>query len=110
MEELMMQIEKKNLLKNDYEAHKTHSETDLKSTQKCTSQETKNVNFEKEKIAEIVIKLAQKDIKISPQKVRKYIFRELDTESIFKKITKAISQADEVRKKAEEEASRIWID
>jgi len=66
-------------------------------------------NIEKKKINVIVKKLEQLNIKFNSVRVKKFIFSDLDTESIVKKIQKAINFIDEIDRKKEEEAKRLGL-
>jgi len=103
-------MRQEDVLKSDGKEIKMSIEVESKMKEKAQKKLTKDVNFEKEKINEIVKKLAKETIKVSPQKVKKFIFKELDTELISKKIIKAISQVQELRRKTEEDTKKIWLD
>ena len=61
-----------------------------------------------EKIKEILKILYEKEIKVSAEKVLKFVFRNIKAGAIANKMIFSKKQHDEIMKKAKEKATIIW--
>ena len=56
-----------------------------------------------------VRKLNESGIEITKKKVLRFVIKRLEADPLSKKIVKAIRQAEDLRRKAEDEAKKIWM-